>query len=59
MVDEDAVADAGCGVDVDAEHFRGAVLQKQRQRFATLVPQPVGYPMGLQGVEALEVEKRF
>ena len=42
---------------VDAKRCRHAVLKKQREGFASRCPQPVGYAIGLQGVETFEVQE--
>ena len=58
MVEQDALADAGTGVDVDGEHLGDAALQVQRQRLPAAQPVVVRHPVRLQGVEPLEVQQR-
>ena len=45
-------------VDIDAEHFRHAVLQEIRQRFAAVLIKPVVDAVCLYGVEAFEIQQR-
>ena len=47
------------GMDVGLERRRGAALQIEREVLAVPVPKPMGEAMGLDGVEALEVEHRL
>jgi hypothetical protein len=56
VIEEDAAADARRRVDVGLEHLRGAALQVERKILAPVVPEPMGEPVRLDGVEALEVE---
>src|SRR5437763_9177599 len=57
MVEENAAADPGIGVDVGLEHRRGAALQVIRKILAASLVQPVRQAMGLDGVKTLEVEQ--
>ena len=59
MVEENAAADARLRIDVRLEHLRRAALQIEREIPPPLVPQPMGEPVGLDGMEALEVENRL
>ena len=59
MVDEDALADARGRVDVDVEHRRGEALQIEREIPPPGPQQRMGQAIGLQGVEALEIEHRL
>ena len=59
MIDDDARADAGGRVDVDAERLGDATLQVGGQAVSLAVPQPVGDAIGLQRVEAFVVEERL
>ena len=57
MVEEDALADRGGGVDVDGEHLGDAGLEREREGAAVLRPEHVRDALGLDGEEALEVEE--
>ncbi|MGY4311762.1 hypothetical protein ACVWW1_001065 [Bradyrhizobium sp. JR3.5] len=57
MVEEDAAADPGRRIDVGLEHCRRAALQVEGKILAALLIEPVRETMGLQRVEALEVEQ--
>lgn len=59
MVEEDALADAGGRVDVGLEDFGGTALQIEREIAPALVPEPMRQAVGLQGMEALEIEHRL
>ncbi len=59
VVDEDAFADHRAGMDVEPEQRARAALQVVGQRLAALHPEPVGHPIGLQGMVALEPEQRI
>ena len=59
VIEEDAAADLGGGIDVGLEHRRGAALQVIGKILAALVVEPVRQAMGLDRVEALEVEQRI
>ena len=47
------------GMDVDGEDLRDPALQEQGEGGALVRPVVVANPIGLQGVEALEVEQRL
>ena len=57
VVNEDARANAGRRVDVDLEELVDLTLQEEGKRIPARLPQPMGHPMCLQGLKALEVEK--
>src|SRR5205814_4763404 len=57
VVEEDAAADLGGGIDVGLEHRRRAALQIGCKILAALVIEPMRQPMGLDGMKALEVEQ--
>ena len=57
MIDQNPVADAGRGMDIDGKDLRDTVLQEQGQRFALLLPEPVGDAVRLQGLKPFEVQK--
>ena len=59
MVDEDALADHGGGMNIDGEKFRHAALQIERHRLASVVPQPMRHAIKLQRGIALEEEQRL
>ena len=59
MVDEDAAADTGGGMDVHGEDLTHPALQEERQVAAFMLPQPVGDTVGLESLVALVVEKGF
>ena len=59
VVDEDAVADPGGGMDVHAENFGDPVLKVQRKEFAFPKPKTVGYSEGFEGVETFVVQERL
>ena len=59
VVQEDALADACCGVDIGLENARRPALQIKREILAAFLQQPVGKPMGLDGLETLEIKQRF
>ncbi len=58
MVDEDALADARGRVNIGLENGRRAALQIKREILPSLVPKPVRQPVGLDRMEALEIEHR-
>ena len=58
VVNHNAVAEAGGGVDVDTKHFGGAVLQEIGQCAAALLPQPVVDAVRLDGVKAFVIQQR-
>ncbi|MNW09648.1 hypothetical protein D3C71_2066930 [compost metagenome] len=58
MVKHDAATNFRCRVDIDLESDGNLVLQEDRQRAAALIPQPVANTVGLQGVEAFQVQQR-
>src|ERR1700692_1545440 len=58
MIQEDAEADPRRGVDVGLEYRRRAALQIIGEILAAFLMKPVRQTMGLQRVEALEVEQR-
>ena len=58
MIEQYAASDDGGGVNIHRELAGHAVLQKQRQRTAVLLPQPVCDAIGLQGMETLEEQER-
>mmetsp|Transcript_21570 Transcript_21570/g.49031 ORF Transcript_21570/g.49031 Transcript_21570/m.49031 type:complete len:361 (+) Transcript_21570:327-1409(+) len=57
VVQHEAAAQVGAGVDVDLEGLGGAALEVVREDLASVVPEVVGHPIGLEGVESLEIEK--
>ena len=57
VIEEDAAADLGRRIDVGLEHRRRAALQIIGEILAALLIEPVRQAMGLQGMEALEVEQ--
>ena len=59
MIEENAAADLGRGMDVALEHRRRAALQIQREIAPALVPQPVHQPVRLDGMKTLVVEHRL
>jgi hypothetical protein len=59
VVEEDTLPDPGGRVDVGLEDLGGAALQIESQVAPVPAPEPVRQPVGLQGVEALEVEHRL
>jgi hypothetical protein len=59
MIEEYALPDADVRIDVGLEHRRGTALQVVGEVLAALAPQPVRQPMGLDRMEALEVEHRL
>src|SRR5665811_441910 len=56
MIEEDAAADPGCGIDVGLEDRRRAALQIISKILAAFLIEPVRQTVGLEGMEALEVE---
>ena len=56
MVEENAAADLGRRIDIDAEYRRRAALQVEREILPAALPQEVRQAVGLQRVEALEIE---
>ena len=59
MVDHDALADPGGGVDIDAEGFRHAHLEEIGQILPPGRPEPMGHAVGLHGLKALEEQERL
>ena len=59
VVEEDAAAHRHRRIDVGLEDLRRAALQVEREVAPPRVPQPVRQAVGLDGVEALEVEQRL
>ena len=59
VIEEHAAPDPGCGMDIGLEHLRGPALEIEREVAPALAPVPVGEPVGLDRVEALEVEQRL
>src|SRR6185503_163671 len=57
VVEEDAAADFGGGIDVGLKHRRRAALQIISEVLAALLIEPVRQPMGLQRVKTLEVKQ--
>ncbi len=57
MIEEDAASDPGSRVNIGLEDFRGTALQIEREVLTPLRPEPMGEPVGLNGVEALEIEQ--
>jgi 2-polyprenyl-6-methoxyphenol hydroxylase-like FAD-dependent oxidoreductase len=57
MVDEHAASDRHGRMDVDAEHRGGPALQIEREVLQPALPQEVREAMGLQRMEALEIEQ--
>src|SRR5882724_4397542 len=59
VIEENPASDAYGRVDVRLEHRRRSTLEIVGEILAALVPQPVGKPMGLDGMKAFEVEHRL
>src|ERR1019366_3515127 len=59
VIEEDTAADPGGGIDVGLEYRRRAALQIIRKILAALLIEPVRQTVGLEGMEALEVEQRI
>ncbi len=59
MVEEHAPADPRGGVDVALEHLRDAALEVEGQIAPPAIPHVVGEAVGLEGVEALEIQDRL
>ncbi len=59
VVDHDPLADHGAGMDVDAECLADPHLDEIGKVAAALQPEPVADPVSLDGLKALEVEKRL
>ena len=59
VVEQDAAADAGGGVDVHREGLAGDALEIQRQPAAVVLPELVGHAVGRESQEALEKKQRF
>src|ERR1700733_2473575 len=57
MIEEDAAADPGSGIDVGLEYRRRAALQIPGKILAALLIEPMRQAMGLQGMKTLEVEQ--
>src|SRR3954467_353446 len=57
VIEEDAAADFGGRIDVGLEYRRRAALQIIRKILATFLIEPVRQAMGLERVEAFEVEQ--
>ena len=55
MIEENALSDAGLGIDVRLKDLRGAALQVEREIAAPVIPEPVGQPVGLKRMETLEI----
>src|SRR5215470_14692959 len=58
MIEEDAAADAGSGVDVGLEHRGRTALQVIGKILAAVLVEPVRETVGLQRVKTLEVKQR-
>ena len=59
VVEHDADADLGGGIDVDGKDARALALQVEREVAPALLQQLVGEAVRDEGVEALEVEQRL
>ena len=59
VIQEDALAKPGSGMDVGLEHVGGPALQVKGEVALAIAPQPMGQSMGLHRVEALEIEERL
>src|SRR5215831_14080879 len=59
VIKKNAAADAGGGVNVALEYGRGAALQIIREILTRLGPQPMRQSMGLDRMEALEIQERL
>ena len=59
VVEEDAAPDPGRRMDVGLEHFRRPALEIEREILPVPAPQPMREPVGLDGVEAFEIEHRL
>src|SRR4029078_3648688 len=58
MIDQNTRSNLRGRVDVDGEDFRAALLEMRREEQALFVPEPMRDAMALQGMKALEVQKR-
>ena len=59
MIEQNAGTDFGSRVNIDCKDFADATLKVEGRFRAPLVPQKVPDSVGLQGMEPLEVEKRY
>ena len=59
VVEEDAATDPGCRMNIGLEHFRRPALEIKREILPVPAPQPMREPMGLDGVEAFEIQQRL
>ena len=59
MIEEDAMAEFGAGMNVGLEHLGRAALQIQGEITLPMVPQPVVQTVRLDRVEALEIQERL
>jgi hypothetical protein len=59
MIDHDAAADPGCGMDVRREDDRRPALQVIGEVAPPHVPQPMRHPIGLKCLISLEIEQRL
>lgn len=57
VVEQDAAAETGTGVNVDAESLAHSGLQSKSEEALTASPHLMGDTVGLDGMEALEVEE--
>ena len=58
MVNKNARANPGSGVDIDTKDFRNPVLKAGGQGFAILGPQPVSSPIRFEGMQTLIIQQR-
>ena len=59
VVEEDAATDPGRRMNIGLEHLRRPALEIEREILPVLAPQPMREPVGLDGVEAFEVQQRL
>ena len=57
VVEENAGADLGRGVDVHVENLRHPALDQECQRRAGVLPEPMSHPVRLAGEKALEIQE--
>ena len=58
VVEHQPMTETGGRVNIDAEHFRHAVLQEIRQRFAAVLVKPMVDAVRLNSVETFEIQER-
>src|SRR5580704_13934006 len=57
VIEKDAAADLGCGIDIGLEDRRRPALQIIGKILAAFMIEPMRQTVGLQGMEALEVQQ--